>query len=658
MAETLAEVDPLIGAQVGAYRVESLLGIGGMGRVYKAVHPRIGSRVAIKVLSRECSDRRDLVERFFSEAKAVNVVAHENIVNVLDLAVLPDGRPYIVMEYLDGAPLSNVIDSARSKGPLPIGAVARLAVEVLDALAAAHAKGIIHRDLKPDNIYVSPAGRGKVLDFGIAKLQPELGGSATHTGSLLGTPQYMSPEQAAGRSVDARADLYSMGVILFECVTLQKPFSGDSLFDLLKKHIEAPPPMPRALRPDLPPDLEHVILTALAKSPEHRYANAQAMSMALQQATVSLPAAQWAPLQPTPSSPTSGHWDPTPPASWGRTPSIARTTPETRPHHAPQRSLGPWIALSAVVVVGGGIAAIALATGGTKATSETAAQAPVVATPTPPPVVAPPPTPAPIPDPAPAGTPDTDDDELPDLDATSSALIEQALAQTNLPPAAKAAIGKYGSWAKIPPKERQKLTAQLVKSMTESAFDPLGGGPLGAPPPPPPKKSSVADWDPPDLSAPAGWNPKHAQPDKLVGWALAIARKYRSEAQLTRIDVDNVFSDGHADLTLPSFAASTGNVDIRFVAAAPHCYFRVDLDPSDIALREIKGFPCKLASVAAPRCTLAKVWAKALAKQPNLAGKAASMSYYENPVTHHVGWNFTIYEGHTSLYSEMFADDC
>ena len=644
----VAEIDPLIGRQVGAYRVESLLGIGGMGRVYKGVHPQIGSRVAIKVLSRECSDRRDLVERFFSEAKAVNVVAHENIVNVLDLAMLPDGRPYIVMEYLDGAPLSSIIDQARSHGPLPIGGVARLAVEILDGLAAAHAKGIIHRDLKPDNIYVSPAGRGKVLDFGIAKLQPELGGSATHTGSLLGTPQYMSPEQAAGRPVDARADLYSMGVILFECVTLQKPFSGDSLFDLLKKHIEAPPPMPRTLRPDLPPELEHVILTAMAKSPDHRYATAQAMSLALQQATASLPAAQWAPLQPTPSSPTSGHWDPTPP-SWGRTPSIGHTSPDTRPHHGTQRSLGPWIAIAAVVVVGGGVAAVALATGGNKEAAPSAPVATTLATPTPP-------TPVPIPDPAPlpAGTPDDDTDD--ELDATSSALIEQALAQTKqLPPAARAAIVKYGSWAKIPPKVRKQLAEQLVKSVTDSALDPLDSIPTA---PPPPKRATVAEWDPPDLSPPPGWDPKHAHADKLVTWALAAAKKYRSEAQLARIDVDNVFSDGHADLTLPSFAASTGDVDIRFVAASPHCYFRVDLDPSDVALREIKGFPCKQPSVALPRCTLAKVWAKALAKQPGLAGKAASISYYENPVSHRVSWSFTVYEDHNSLFSEMFADDC
>src|SRR6185503_12271524 len=163
--------DLLLGQTIGAYRIARLLGVGGMGRVYKGVHPQIGSRVAIKVLSRECSDRRDLVDRFFSEAKAVNLIRHESIVNVLDLATLPDGRPYIVMEYLDGAPLASIIDQAqRSGAPLPLGGLARLIAEVLDALGAAHGKGIVHRDLKPDNIYVTPAGRPKVLDFGIAKL--------------------------------------------------------------------------------------------------------------------------------------------------------------------------------------------------------------------------------------------------------------------------------------------------------------------------------------------------------------------------------------------------------------------------------------------------------------------------------------------------------
>jgi hypothetical protein len=293
--------DVLLGVTIGAYRIARLLGVGGMGRVYKGVQPQIGSRVAIKVLSRECSDRRDLVERFFSEARAVNLIRHESIVNVLDLASLPDGRPYIIMEYLDGAPLSAAVDGVPQLGPLPVGSVARLAVEVLDALGAAHAKGIVHRDLKPDNIFVTPSGRPKVLDFGIAKLLPELGGSYTQTGSLLGTPHYMSPEQATGQPVDYRTDLYAMGVILFECVTGTKPFHGDSLFDLLRKHVDAPPARPSALRRDLPPAFEHVILAALAKAPDQRWPSAQAMSMALQQAAAQLPPDQWAPLHRGPS---------------------------------------------------------------------------------------------------------------------------------------------------------------------------------------------------------------------------------------------------------------------------------------------------------------------------------------------------------------------
>ena len=208
--------DPLLGETLGSYRVVRLIGRGGMGSVYLAVQPSIGSRVAIKVLSRECTDRKDLVERFFAEARAVNLIRHETIVNVLDQAMLPDGRPFIIMEYLDGAPLATLLeDSINARTPLPLGGLARLAVEVLDALGAAHAKNIVHRDLKPDNIFVAPSGRPKVLDFGIAKLSDGGIGSATRTGSLLGTPHYMSPEQAAGKVVDHRADIYAMGVILY-----------------------------------------------------------------------------------------------------------------------------------------------------------------------------------------------------------------------------------------------------------------------------------------------------------------------------------------------------------------------------------------------------------------------------------------------------------
>jgi serine/threonine protein kinase len=312
--------DFLIGQQVGAYRIAKLLGVGGMGRVYKGVHPSIGSRVAVKVLSRECADRPDLVERFFSEARAVNMIRHESIVNVLDLAQLPDGRPYIIMEYLDGAPLSDIVGK---RGPLPLGGLARLIAEVLDALAAAHAKGIVHRDLKPDNIYVTPAGRPKVLDFGIAKLRPEMGGSSTQTGSLLGTPHYMSPEQALGKPVDLRTDIYAMGVILFECACGRRPFVAESLFDLLRKHVDEPPPPPRSLRPDMPPALEQVIMYALAKDPNHRFQSCVDLANALMQATQGLPPDQWSAITPSGSSRMAGQPSP----SWGS----QNTWPQSHP---------------------------------------------------------------------------------------------------------------------------------------------------------------------------------------------------------------------------------------------------------------------------------------------------------------------------------------
>ncbi|HET9627538.1 MAG TPA: serine/threonine-protein kinase, partial [Kofleriaceae bacterium] len=373
--------DLLLGTTIGVYRVARLLGIGGMGRVYKGVHPAIGSRVAIKVLSRECSDRRDLVDRFFAEAKAVNLIRHESIVNVLDLATLPDGRPYIIMEYLDGAPLAAIVEhAAQLRAPLPLGGLARLAAEVLDALGAAHGKGIVHRDLKPDNVFVAPSGRPKILDFGIAKLS-DVNNASTRTGSLLGTPHYMSPEQAAGRPVDHRADIYAMGVILFECATGRKPFLADALFDLLRMHVEAAPPPPRALRPDMPLELEQVILTALAKAPEQRFANAMAMSLALQHATATLGPEQWRPLTPPSAAPSHGGWAPTPPSSWAGGGSQPPAPPRPQPPAQHQVNLGHlstvsagqvttgrpkrsrrglWIALGALVALGGAGAAAAV----------------------------------------------------------------------------------------------------------------------------------------------------------------------------------------------------------------------------------------------------------------------------------------------------------
>ncbi|MCB9588633.1 MAG: serine/threonine protein kinase [Polyangiaceae bacterium] len=287
--------EPLLGQMVGSYRIAALLGVGGMGRVYKGVHPQIGSRVAIKVLSMECAHHPALVQRFFAEARSVNVIRHESIVNIVDLSTLSDGRPYIVMEYLDGQSLSEVI---RERSPLPVGGVMTLMFEVLDALAAAHQAGIVHRDLKPDNIFVTAQGRPKVLDFGIAKLRPELGAGsdATRTGSILGTPHYMSPEQAQGQHIDHRSDIYALGIILFELLTGARPFEAPTLYSLLDMHVKQPPPPPTSVRRDLLPVFDQVVFRALAKRPEQRYQTAGEMKQALELASQSLPQGSWAGL--------------------------------------------------------------------------------------------------------------------------------------------------------------------------------------------------------------------------------------------------------------------------------------------------------------------------------------------------------------------------
>ncbi|MBI3205228.1 MAG: serine/threonine protein kinase [Myxococcales bacterium] len=273
--------DDLLGATVGSFRITRLLGAGGMGQVYRAVNPSIGSQVAIKLLSPAFVRSKPAVERFFAEARSVNLIRHEHIVNVLDLALMPDGRPYITMEYLEGRPLAALLRDRRVPG---LGWLARYFVEVLDALGAAHQSGIIHRDIKPDNLWVTPQGHAKVLDFGIAKLKPstDVAAPETHTGALMGTPHYMSPEQAAAKPVDHRSDLYSLAVVLYECVTGVKPFDAPSLFELLRQHIEHHPVPPGQLSGLLPPAYEQVILRALNKDPSLRFASAAEMGAALE----------------------------------------------------------------------------------------------------------------------------------------------------------------------------------------------------------------------------------------------------------------------------------------------------------------------------------------------------------------------------------------
>ena len=268
-----------MGARCGSFRLVKRLGRGGMGSVYLGEHVSIGSRVAVKVLHAHLTMYPELVQRFHAEARAVNLIGHENIVSIFDMDAAPP-RPYLIMELLDGAPLSSWVGT-----PLAAGAVVSVLSQVCDALEAAHARGIVHRDLKPDNIFVVRRKRGmpfvKVLDFGIAKLgdaqMPQ-----THAGIIVGTPEYMAPEQSLGRAVDGRADLYALGVIAYQLLTGRLPFTDEGMTAQLVAHqLRQPPPL-SMVYPLVSAALEHVILRALAKKPEDRYPTIEAFRHALQ----------------------------------------------------------------------------------------------------------------------------------------------------------------------------------------------------------------------------------------------------------------------------------------------------------------------------------------------------------------------------------------
>jgi hypothetical protein len=268
----------VIGTKLGNYEIDRLIGEGGMGQVYLAVHPGIGRRAAIKVLTAGQAADPQIVSRFITEARAANAIRHPNIVDIYDSGVLDSGTPYIVMEYLEGETLAQVL----RRGPVPLDDAIDWSCQVAEALAAAHASDVVHRDLKPDNLFlIADAHRlgkrqVKVLDFGIAKLQRSHLEQVhkTRTGSLLGTPLYMSPEQCMSqKDVDTRTDIYSLGVILYEMVTGQRPFDGDGVYPIISMHINDPPAPPSRLRPDLPRTLEAIILKALAKAPGDRQAS-------------------------------------------------------------------------------------------------------------------------------------------------------------------------------------------------------------------------------------------------------------------------------------------------------------------------------------------------------------------------------------------------
>ena len=273
MDEVITHRDPpklgdLIGREIGGYRLERLLGEGGMGSVYLATHARLGKRLAIKVIARKYTMNPDVVGRFFREAKAVAALDDANIVELYDLHEFDDGLTYISMQFVEGDPLSKLLEHTRM---MQVDATVAIGLQIASGLDAAHERGIVHRDIKPDNVLISRRWRRRyfvtILDFGIAKLLDAHMASnyETRTSVVMGTLAYMAPEQArAERNIDARADVYSLGVVLYEMLTSRRPYNEDTVYGLVQKHVErATFPRPSEVRTDIPATLEELLLDML-----------------------------------------------------------------------------------------------------------------------------------------------------------------------------------------------------------------------------------------------------------------------------------------------------------------------------------------------------------------------------------------------------------
>jgi serine/threonine protein kinase len=258
------------GQMLGPYRIISQVGRGGMATVYKAYQPSVDRYVAIKVLPSQLAESKEFTTRFQQEARIIARLEHPHILPVFDYGE-SEGVSYFVMRYMDAGTLKEKMIEGR---PLPLHDIDRLFTQLAEALSYAHSRGIIHRDLKPANVLIDSHGNVFLTDFGIAKLLESASPRLTQTDAIMGTPAYISPEQAQGHPVDQRSDIYSLGIILYEMVTGSVPFTAETPLAVLFKHISDPLPPPSLVKPDIPPVIEQVLLKALAKEPRDRFATA------------------------------------------------------------------------------------------------------------------------------------------------------------------------------------------------------------------------------------------------------------------------------------------------------------------------------------------------------------------------------------------------
>lgn len=346
--------DELIGKTINGYEVQNVIGQGGMATVYAARQQSMNRTIALKVLPRQFITDDTYLQRFEREVRIVSQLEHRNIVPVYDYGEW-EGLPYIAMRYLP----EGSIDRLLRQGPLPIERILSIVLQIAPALDYAHSKEVLHRDLKPSNVLLDEADGAFLTDFGIARLASDVASSITTQG-VVGTPSYMSPEQAQGRPMDGRSDVYAMGVMLFEMATGRRPFESDTPYSIAVMQVTEQPPMPRSIHPGITPAVEHVILKALRKNPNERYQTAQELANALKQA-VEHPDKLHDTQPNVPSRPLPSPAVVTTPPPQMRAPSLAVSG--IRANLRRKRQSKPWLALFMGGAMGCGLLLVLLVAG-------------------------------------------------------------------------------------------------------------------------------------------------------------------------------------------------------------------------------------------------------------------------------------------------------